>query len=481
MAEYEVIIGLEVHAELLTQSKLFCRCSTKFGQEPNTQVCPVCLGLPGTLPVLNSKAVEYTIRAGLALNCTIADISKFDRKNYFYPDLPKAYQVSQFDLPLCREGYIDIATEGGSRRIGINRIHLEEEAGKLMHAGDNIVGAEYSLVDYNRGGIPLIEIVSEPDLRSPEEARLYLDQLKSTLQYIGVSDCKMQEGSLRCDANISLRRKGERGFGVKSEIKNLNSFRAVQRALEYEVKRQRAELEAGATLIPDTRHWDEERGITVQMRTKEEADDYRYFPDPDLMPITIESSWVEEIRATIPELPQARRERFIQEYQLPEYDAQILTVSRELADFFEECVKEYADPKPVSNWIMGELLRVVNPAEDGLGALAITPTHLVSLLKLIDEGTISGSVGKDVFAEMIATGNMPEDIVAAKGLKQISDVDELMAIVEQVIADNPKSVSDYRAGKTKALGFLVGQVMRATKGQANPQKVNELLVKGLEG
>ena len=261
MAEYEVIIGLEVHAELLTQSKLFCRCSTKFGQEPNTQVCPVCLGLPGTLPVLNSKAVEYTIRAGLALNCTIADISKFDRKNYFYPDLPKAYQVSQFDLPLCREGYIDIATEGGSRRIGINRIHLEEEAGKLMHAGDNIVGAEYSLVDYNRGGIPLIEIVSEPDLRSPEEARLYLDQLKSTLQYIGVSDCKMREGSLRCDANISLRRKGERGFGVKSEIKNLNSFRAVQRALEYEVKRQRAELEAGATLIPDTRHWDEERAL----------------------------------------------------------------------------------------------------------------------------------------------------------------------------------------------------------------------------
>ncbi len=481
MAEWEVVIGLEVHAELLTKSKLFCGCSTEFGQEPNTQVCPICMGLPGTLPVLNKRAVEYTIKAGLALNCAIAEYSKFDRKNYFYPDLPKAYQISQYDLPVCEDGYITVATQDGEHRIGISRIHLEEEAGKSVHSGDNILGSDHSLIDYNRCGIPLIEIVSEPDIRSPEQARLYLDQLKAVLQYTGVSDCKMEEGSLRCDANVSVRPKGSEEFGVKSEIKNLNSFRAVQKALEYEVKRQIAQLEAGEPLVQDTRHWDEARGVTVQMRTKEGAADYRYFPEPDLMPVVIDRSWVDEIGRDIPELPDARKARFVQSYGLPEHDAWLLTESRALADFFEACVTQYKDPKPVSNWIMGEMLRMVNTSElDTEADLAITPEHIVELLRLIDAGTISGKIGKDVFAEMFTSGKMPSVIVEEKGLKQISDEGELENIVREVIAANPQSVADYQAGKKQAVGFLVGQVMKATKGQANPQKANQLLIKNLE-
>lgn len=480
MAEWEVVIGLEVHAELLTQSKLFCGCSTQFGREPNTQVCPVCLGLPGTLPVLNRKAVEYTIKAGLALNCDIAEYSKFDRKNYFYPDLPKAYQISQYDLPLCKDGYITITVGGEEHRIGINRIHLEEEAGKSLHSGDTILGSEHSLIDYNRCGIPLIEIVSEPDIRSPEQARLYLDRLKAILQYIEVSDCKMQEGSLRCDANISLRPKGSTEFGVKSEIKNLNSFRAVQKALEYEVKRQKAQLEAGEPLVQDTRHWDEARGVTVQMRTKEEASDYRYFPEPDLVPVVIDRSWIEAVKETIPELPDARKRRFMDQYGLPEHDAGLLTESKAMADFFEDCVNQYPDAKTVSNWIMSEMLRMINASEQEVEDIAITPGHLVELLRLIDDGTISGKIGKDVFTEMFNTGKKPSVIVKEKGLKQISDEGELEAIVEKVISDNPKSVGDYKSGKKQAVGFLVGQVMKATRGQANPQKVNQLLVKKLE-
>lgn len=480
MAEWEIVIGLEVHAELLTRSKLFCGCSTEFGAEPNTQVCPICLGLPGTLPVLNKRAVEYTIKAGLALNCEIAEYTNFDRKNYFYPDLPKAYQVSQDERPICRNGYISFVIDGQERRIGINRIHLEEEAGKLVHSGDNILGSDFSLVDYNRAGIPLIEIVSEPDIRSPEEARIYLERLKAILQYIEVSDCKMQEGSLRCDANISVRPKGSQKFGVKSEIKNLNSFRAVQRALEYEAKRQIAALEAGEELVQDTRTWDESKGVTVQMRVKEGSADYRYFPEPDLLPLAIDRSWVEEIRSTIPELPEAKKQRFIEQYEIPEYDAELMTASKALADFFEACVNKYPNAKVVSNWIMGEMLRMVNASELEVEDLKITPDHLVALLRLIDDGTISGKIGKDVFTEMFNTGKMPAVIVEEKGLKQISDEGELTRIIEQVLADNPKSVADYKAGKTKAMGFLVGQVMKATKGQANPQKVNEILREKLE-
>lgn len=480
MAEWEVVIGLEVHAELLTRSKLFCGCSTEFGAEPNTQVCPVCLGLPGTLPVLNRKAVEYTIRAGLALNCEIAEFSKFDRKNYFYPDLPKAYQISQYDLPICRNGFIPLTVDGEERRIGINRIHLEEEAGKLVHSGDNILGSDFSLIDYNRAGIPLIEIVSEPDIRSPQEAKMYLERLKAILQYIEVSDCKMQEGSLRCDANISIRPKGSKEFGVKSEIKNLNSFRAVQKALEYEVKRQQAVLEAGEKLVQDTRAWDEAKGITVQMRVKEGASDYRYFPEPDLMPLVIDRSWVKEIKDSIPELPEARKKRFMEQYGIPEHDAGLMTESKAMADFFEACVAKYPDAKVVSNWIMSEMLRMINASEIEVEDVAITPDHIVELLRLIDDGTISGKIGKDVFTEMFNTGKMPSVIIEEQGLKQISDEGELGRIIDEVLANNPKSVADYKAGKKKAVGFLVGQVMKATKGQANPQKLNDMLVQKLE-
>lgn len=468
--KYEAVIGLEVHAELLTDSKIFCGCSTKFGSEPNTQVCPVCLGLPGTLPVLNKKVVEYAVRAGLALNCTIANFSKMDRKNYFYPDLPKAYQISQYDLPLCSNGYIEIEVEGGTKRIGIKRIHIEEDAGKLLHEG-----TDGSLVDYNRAGVPLIEIVSEPDISTPEEAYQYLVKLKSILEYTEVSDCKMQEGSLRVDTNVSVRPVGTTDLGTKIELKNLNSFKAVQKALEYEIKRQVKVLEEGGTIVQETRRWNEAKGITEPMRTKEEAHDYRYFPEPDLVPIIVTEEWKEEIRKTLPEMPDAKRERFITQYGLPEYDAKVITSSKKMADFFEKCASNYHSPKTISNWLMGEFARLLNETGKEIDEVPITPDMLIELLKLVDDNVISGSIAKTVFEEMFFTGKNPQIIVEEKGLRQIADEDELRRIVRKVIEENPKSVEDYKKGKEKALGFLVGQVMKETKGKANPQLTNQLL------
>ncbi|MDI3533754.1 MAG: aspartyl-tRNA(Asn)/glutamyl-tRNA(Gln) amidotransferase subunit [Thermosediminibacterales bacterium] len=474
--EYEVVIGLEVHAELSTDSKIFCSCTTEFGGDPNTHCCPVCLGLPGVLPVINEKVIELAVKAALALNCEIAEYSKFDRKNYFYPDLPKAYQISQYDLPLAQNGYIEIEVDGKKKKIGITRVHIEEDAGKLVHAE---LGG-YSLVDYNRTGVPLIEIVSEPDIRSPEEARNYLDKLKSILQYSEVSDCKMQEGSLRCDANISLRPKGSKEFGVKTELKNMNSFRAVQKALEAEVKRQKKILERGERVVQETLRWDEARGVTVPMRSKEEAHDYRYFPEPDLPPVVISKEYVERIKSTLPEMPQERKERYMKDYNLPEYDAGVLTDSKAIADFFEACVEKYHDPKTVSNWVMGELLAALKTKDAEIDDIPLTPSHLVEMLELMDKGTISGKIAKTVFKEMIETGKRPEQVVKEKGLVQITDEGKISEIIEKVIKENPKSVEDFKNGKEKAIGFLVGQVMRATKGKANPQIVNKLLREKLQ-
>jgi len=469
--EYEVVIGLEVHAELLTKSKIFCGCTTEFGGEPNTHCCPVCLGLPGTLPVLNKKAVEYAIKAGLALNCEISQFSKMDRKNYFYPDLPKAYQISQYDLPLCKNGYLEIETKEGRKKIGIIRVHLEEDAGKLIH----MEGEDGSLVDYNRAGVPLIEIVSAPDINSPEEARLYLTTLKSILEYTEVSDCKMQEGSLRCDANISVREKGSDKFGTKVEIKNMNSFKAVQRALEYEAKRQIKILMEGGKIEQETRRWDESKGITVSMRSKEEAHDYRYFPEPDVVPIVVNDEWLHDIKLGLPEMPDQKKRRFIEQYDLPEYDAGVLTSSKALANFFEECVRQYNNPKTVSNWVMGEVLRILKEKDMEVEEIPFTPSHLAELLTLIDNGTISITMGKQVFSEMFESGDNPKKIVEEKGLAQISDQSELEKIINKVLEENQQSVIDYKNGKDRAFGFLVGQTMKATKGKANPQMVNRIL------
>lgn len=474
MAQYETVIGLEVHVELKTRSKIFCDCTTAFGGDPNTHVCPVCLGLPGALPVLNKKVVEYAVRAALALNCRIAGFSKFDRKNYFYPDMPKNYQVSQFDQPVARDGYLEIDTDEGLKRIRINRLHIEEDTGKLVHQG-TIITTPFSLVDYNRACVPLVEIVSEPDLRSPEEARQYLEKLRAIIHYTGVSDCKMEEGSLRCDANISLRPVGSDALGTKTEIKNLNSFRSLQRALAYEVERQAEALGEGERIIQETRTWDEVEGITLSMRSKEQAHDYRYFPEPDLAPVVIEKEWIEDIRESLPELPDARKERYVKDYSLPVYDATLLTATKELADYFEACVAAYPDPKTVSNWLMGDLTRLLNTNNMEITGCKIKPEQLVSLFKLMDKGTISGKIAKTVFEEMFATGKEAGAIVKEKGLVQISDVSAITAIIDEVIAKNPKSVEDYRAGKERALGFLVGQVMKATKGKANPGLVNKLL------
>ncbi|HEY8497368.1 MAG TPA: Asp-tRNA(Asn)/Glu-tRNA(Gln) amidotransferase subunit GatB [Limnochordales bacterium] len=479
--EYEIVIGLEIHAELSTESKVFCGCGTTFGADPNSLVCPVCLGLPGSLPVLNRKAVEYAIKAGLALNCEIARYSKFDRKQYFYPDLPKAYQISQYDLPLCRKGWVEFEINGEVRRVGINRVHLEEEAGKSVHSGERLLGSEYSLIDYNRGGIPLIEIVTEPDLRSPEEARVFLEQLRQILLFTGVSDVKMEEGSLRCDANISLRPKGSTKFGAKTEVKNLNSFRSVQRALEYEAQRQREVLESGGTLYQETRHWDENRGVTVAMRSKEEAHDYRYFPEPDLVPLVVDDAWIERLRAELPELPRARQARFVEQYGLPRYDAEVLTTSPQLADFFEACVAEYGQAKPVSNWIMGEFLRLLKAEGKAVEQVQVSPKGLADLLRLIDQGVINANVGKEVFEEMFHTGKEPGAIVKERGLEQISDTAALAAVVDQVIAANPDAADNVRSGEMKAIGFLVGQVMKQTGGKANPKVVQALLRERLLG
>lgn len=480
--EFEIVIGLEVHAELRTESKIFCGCSTRFGAEPNTQVCPVCLGLPGVLPVLNRKAVEYTVAAGLALNCEITEYSKFDRKQYFYPDLPKAYQISQYDLPICGPGWLEIETELGVRRIGITRIHLEEEAGKSVHSTAGIAGSSYSLMDYNRCGIPLMEIVSEPDMRSPEEARLYMEKLRMILLYLGVSDCKMEEGSLRCDANISIRPVGQKEFGTRAELKNMNSFRAVQMALEYEVKRQIALYEAGTPLTSEeSRAWDENKGVTVFMRPKEMAHEYRYFPDPDLLPVTLERNWIEEMRNGLPELPDAKYQFYRENLELPVYDAKLLVADKTTAEFFEATVKAYGgDAKTISNWVLGEFARLLNLEKLEMEKAKVKPAELAALLRLLDEGIISGKIAKNVFEEMFFTGKSPKEIVEEKGLVQISDTSELAKVVERVLDSYPQSVADYKSGKEKAMGFLVGQVMKETQGRANPGMVNQLIKSDLE-
>lgn len=475
--QYETIIGLEIHAELLTQSKMFCGCSTLFGEKPNTQVCPVCLGLPGSLPVINKKAIEYTIKIGLALNCEILKFTQFHRKNYFYPDMPKNYQISQYDLPLCIGGYVGIDMENYTRQVGITRVHLEEDTGKLIHIGETgrISGADYSLVDFNRAGIPLVEIVTEPDIRSPEEAKAFTQKLKSILEHLEVSDCNMEQGSLRCDANVSIRLLGQDKFGTKAEIKNLNSFRALQRGLIYEVERQQKILAEGGAITQETRHWDAANNITSPLRSKEEVHDYRYFPEPDLVPLEPDPAWVEEIRLTLPELPDARQARFVQTFNLSHYDAQYLTSSKAIGDFFEECVKSYPNAKALTNWIMGDFASLLNEANLEIDECTVTPRHLVDLLKLIDKGTISGKIAKEVFRETFETGKLPQVIVEEKGLVQISDEGEIAKVVELVIKENPQVVDDFRKGKDKALGFLVGQVMKLTKGRANPQLVNKLL------
>ena len=431
---YEAIIGLEVHTELKTETKIFCSCTTEFGGEPNTHVCPVCLGLPGALPVLNRKVVEYAIRTGLALNGTIAEFSKFDRKNYYYPDLPKNYQTSQYDIPIVSNGYLDIQVNGQKKRIRIARVHMEEDAGKLVHEGETISVAESSLVDYNRAGVPLLEIVTEPDLRSPEEAKEYLERLKAILQYLEVSDCKMQEGSLRCDANVSIRPLGSSEFGEKTELKNMNSFRALQRALEYEIYRQTKLVEKGERVISETRTWDETRGVTESLRAKLSSESYRCFPDPELPPVVISRAWIETVQASLPELPEARKERLMKDHDLPEYDAEVITSSKTLADFFDAVVKDFGDPKKASNWIMSELLRVLNARGLEIEEMTISPTQLAELLTMIDGGQISGKIGKQVLEEMFDTGKNPAEIVQARGLKQISDASQLEAIIDQVLA-----------------------------------------------
>lgn len=468
---FETVIGLEVHAELSTETKIFCNCSTEFGAPPNTHTCPICLGHPGVLPVVNKKAVEFAIKAALALNCEISHLTKFDRKNYFYPDLPKAYQISQFDKPIGKNGWIEIELNGEVKKIRINRLHLEEDAGKLTH----IENGEGTLVDYNRVGVPLIEIVSEADLRSPDEAKAYLEKLRAIIQYTGVSDVKMEEGSLRCDANISLRPEGQEEFGVKTELKNMNSFKGVLRALEYEEKRQAEVLQSGQEVVQETLRWNEEQGITISMRSKEEAHDYRYFPDPDLVDLLIDKEWIDKIESELPELPDARKGRYTSDFGLTSYDADVLTSSRDLADFFEGTLHYTSDAKAVANWMMGELLRALNEQNIGIEESKVTPKALGEMIQLIEKGTISGKIAKQVFKEIFDTGKEPKLIVEEQGLVQISNEDEIAEIVEKVIANNPQSVQDYHDGKEKAIGFLVGQVMKETRGKANPQIVNKLI------
>ncbi len=473
--EYEVVIGLEVHAELSTKTKIYCGCSTEFGSAPNTHCCPVCTGMPGALPVLNEKVVEYAVRAGLATNCEIARESKQDRKNYFYPDTPRAYQISQFDLPLCAHGHLDVVVDGKEKTIGITRIHIEDDAGKLVH--DNYTGG--TLVDLNRAGVPLIEIVSEPDMRSAEEAVAYVERLKGILEYIGVSDCKMQEGSLRADVNLSLRPVGQEKFGTRTETKNLNSFRAIARSIEFEIQRQKEILESGGKVYQETRRWDDEAGEGYAMRTKEEANDYRYFPEPDLMPIRLSEEYIKNIKDTLPELPESRKKRYIEELGLPEYDAGIITSSKTLSDFFESATKSCGNAKAVSNWIMTDIIRIAREKGIEYNELPFTPEQFAKLITLIDKGTISGSIAKKVFEEMVETGKEPEKIVEEKGLVQISDEGAIKEVVDNIIAANPQSVEDYKNGKDRALGFLVGQCMKEMKGKGNPQILNKMILEYL--
>ncbi|WP_106494663.1 Asp-tRNA(Asn)/Glu-tRNA(Gln) amidotransferase subunit GatB [Lentibacillus sp. Marseille-P4043] len=467
---FETIIGLEVHVELKTDSKIFSPSPNAFGAEPNSNVNPIDLGYPGVLPVLNEEAVNFAMKAAMALNCEIATDTKFDRKNYFYPDNPKAYQISQFDKPIGEHGWIEIEVGGKKKRIGITRLHIEEDAGKLTHGDDG-----YSLVDFNRQGTPLIEIVSEPDMRSPEEAYAYLEKLKNIIQYTGVSDCKMEEGSLRCDANLSIRPIGQDEFGVKTELKNLNSFTYVQKGLEFEEKRQEKELLSGGEILQETRRYDEKTKETILMRVKEGSDDYRYFPEPDLVPLYIDNAWKERIRSQIPELPDARKKRFIEKLGLSEYDASNLTGSKEMADFFEATVEHGADVKQASNWLMGEISGYMNKHLKELHDLALTPESLGKMITLIEDGTISSKIAKKVFAELVDKGGDPENIVKEKGLVQISDEGQLKEIITGILDVNEQSIIDYKNGKDRALGFLVGQVMKQTKGQANPPMVNKIL------
>ena len=476
--EFEPVIGLEVHAQLLTQSKIFCGCTTRFGNPPNTNTCPVCLGMPGVLPVLNRKAVEYAIKVGLAVGCEIRGRSLFARKNYFYPDLPKGYQISMYDQPLCVGGGITIETRKDRKRIGLTRIHLEEDAGKLIHQE----GADdRTLVDLNRAGVPLIEIVSEPDIASPSEAHTYLTMLRSILLYLGVCDGNMEEGSLRCDANVSVRPAGEKQFGTKVELKNLNSFRFIQKALEYEINRQAEVLQGGGKVVQESRLYDPDSDTTDLMRGKEEAHDYRYFPEPDLLPLIVDQKWIEEIRAGLPELPLERRDRLVAQYGIPAYDADVLTTTRELADYYEAAAKASGNPKGASNWVMGEVLRKLKEEKAEITACPVSPDRLAGLMGLIEAGTISGSLAKEVFEEMWATRHAAPDIVKARGLTQISDEPELLAIIDQVMAANPGPLAQYRAGKSATLGFFMGQVMKATKGKGNPAVIQKLLGEKLKG
>lgn len=473
--DYEIVIGLEVHAELSTKTKIFCSCPTKFGAEPNTQTCPICMAMPGTLPVLNEKVVEYAVKAGLATNCEISRDSKNDRKNYFYPDLPKAYQISQFDKPLCEHGFIEIETEKGKKKIGLTRIHIEEDAGKLNH--DEFGGG--SLVDLNRAGVPLIEIVSEPDIRSAEETEKYLRKLKSILEYIEVSDCKMQEGSLRADVNVSVRRKGDTKLGTRTEMKNMNSFRSIARAIEYEVDRQIDVIEEGGKIEQETLRWDEVSGKTFSMRDKEDAQDYRYFPDPDLVAIKLSEEYIRKIKETLPELPESRKQRYLEEYKLSEKDANLITSSKYLSDLFEQAIKVCNNPKAVNNWIISDISRILNENELEPIEIPFDSKQLGKLVILIDKGTISSSIGKKVLVELFKNPRDPEDIIKEKGWIQISDEGAIKEVVLKILEANPQSITDYKAGKDRALGFLVGQAMKETKGKANPQMLNKMFVEEL--
>lgn len=475
--QLEPVIGLEVHAQLKTKTKIFCSCSTAFGAPANTHTCPVCLGMPGVLPVLNRQVVEYTLRMALATDCQIAPESRFARKNYFYPDLPKGYQISQYELPLAHCGHIDIELNARQRTIRINRIHMEEDAGKLTHDPMRPV----SMVDYNRTGIPLIEIVSEADIRSPEEAGAYLRQMRAILRYIDISDGNMEEGSFRCDANVSVRREGSDTFGTRTELKNLNSFKHVEKALHFEIARQKELIADGQAVVQETRLWDPVKNRTISMRGKEEAHDYRYFPDPDLLPLVIDNDWIEAVRTTLPELPHHKKARFIDTYDLPSYDATVLTSSRELADYFEACVQAFPKPKPVSNWVMGNLLGLLKTEGKAIEQSPISAPDLAALLKLVDAGTISAKIAKLVFEEMAVCGKAPKVIVAQKGLIQVSDRETIEAVIDRILQGCAAEVAAYQGGKPKLLGFFVGQVMRETKGKANPQIVNEILKRKLEG
>lgn len=473
---YEAVIGLEIHAQLLTHTKMFCRCPTTFGSEPNSQTCPVCTGMPGVLPVTNRKAIEYIVRTGIALGCSISSHSRFARKNYFYPDLPKGYQISQYELPVCENGKVDISLNGRDRQIRLTRIHIEEDAGKNIHAGGS---EQKSFVDLNRAGIPLMEIVTEPDIHGADEAVQFMKKLRTILRYIGVCDGNMEQGSLRCDANVSIRPSGEATLGVKTEIKNMNSFKFIEKALAYEIKRQVKRLDGNERIIQETRLWNDERGVTEPMRSKEEAHDYRYFPDPDLVPVEVDKDWIKHIQSTIPELPDSRRERFISEYGLPSQSVELLVSERPLAEWFEEAVRLGGEPKTVSNWVMGELLRLLNEENRQIEECCLAPQHLVTMLDMIREGKISGKIAKNVFHEMYKTGKAPETIVQEKGLTQISDTSDIEPVIDEVLSRNPDVVERFRSGDEKLMGFFVGKVMKATRGKANPKLVNDLLRKKL--